>query len=167
MTLPSVHESNPPSSRADATARSMACLGAATAEPSEQSEVSVAYRDPVWLIDRAWSRLRLSPLQILVGKVIADLSRDLLESERSHFDLEVGVRDPDVDALEACRAELREACAMQGADAELERYSGVIRGYASARPAAWRTAFEAAFDQYRRAASHALSRALSTPAAGV
>lgn len=160
----SVLESSPPSSSANAAARARECLEAAGAEPGEPSEVSGAYHDPVWLIDCAWSRLRLSPLQTLVGEVIADL-RDLRESDRSPADLEGGDRDPAVEALEACRAELREACAMRGADTELERYSGVIRGYASARPAAWRTAFEASFDYYRRAASHALSRALSTPVA--
>jgi hypothetical protein len=148
-----------------ATSRTVASGPAPEAVATDPAAaVGPTYPDPVWLIECAWSRLRLSALQKLVGKVSADLSSVLRASERPPAaDLEAGGRDPAVEALAACRAELKEACAMRGADAELERYSGVIRDYARTRPSAWRTAFEAGFDQYRRAASQALSRALASP----
>jgi hypothetical protein len=139
--------------------------GVPSAEPPLEGPVAddrePTYHNPVWLIECAWSRLRLPALQQRVDQTIAalrdrdaDHADDALESDSEG-------RDPVADALEACVAELREACGMGGAEAELARYGGVIRGYKVEQSTAWQAAFAAALLQHRHAASRLLEASLS------
>ena len=153
-----------PRSRSDALEpieRELSSVGNGEREELAGVPTRPAYRDPVWLVECAARSLGLAPLQQLVERVTSSLSSVLLSREcSSNGDSEGAAWAPAVEALEACRAELRESCAMQGAATDPGRYSRVIRIYASAQPTAWRTAFDAAFDQYRRAVSVALESAL-------
>jgi hypothetical protein len=133
------------------------------ASPPEDAEPP--YRDPVWLIRCEWSRLRLPVLQRLVAGVIVDLCEPVGAGGEPGAVASDGMPDPRAAALQACRAELRDACALDGADAELVRARELIRGQAAASSPDWLLAFESGLRGYRRAASEALSASLLRGAA--
>jgi hypothetical protein len=129
------------------------------------------YHDPSSVIQRGWSVFRLPRLQELIRLTIADLQSlpqpPLLPGESGlQHDWEGAsatlVCDPVAEALRACCEELREASAMEGAEADRASHCQAVRGHIEQLPRAWSDAFSKALDGYRRAATQALEQALAT-----
>jgi len=135
----------------------------------------MTYRDPAWLVQRAWSEFRLPALQTLISATIADLQVltpvEILGRELQRSDAVVPedraagdtaaeatgkVPDPVKEALRACSEELREACGMTDAKAQREEHYNLVRLYMAQQPPAWSELFVEALDKYRSAASAAL-----------
>jgi hypothetical protein len=128
-----------------------------------------AYRDPAWVVRRAWSVLRLAELQALVNSTIAELHRlepsQLLGREVYSPDGDA-VHDPVTEALRACSDELRDESGMVDSEAERATHRDQMRQYALGQSEGWSAAYDKALDQYRRAASRTLVATLepSVPA---
>jgi len=130
----------------------------------------MTYRDPTWLVQRAWSEFRLPALQTLISATIADLQVltpvEILGREPQRSDAPAAcdtaaeatgkVPDPVKEALRACSEELREACGMTDAKAQREEHYNRVRLYMAQQPPAWSELFVEALDKYRSAASAAL-----------
>ena len=118
---------------------------------------AITYEDPTRMVQRAWSTIRLHQLQRLVAVAIDELYQVtpavLMGREVAPA---IGVADPLHAALEACCAELRDACGMAGARTERQRQYGVIRSLYDAQPLAWASLFAEALDNYRCIASKTL-----------
>ena len=117
--------------------------------------------DPASVLQRAWSKLRLPKLQRVVDDTIALLNEvepaDLLERHPSTFDPNVAP-NPIEDALEACRAELKEECGMPDALQEREAHTRVVRQHMNDRPDFTPT-FREALEKYRELAGVMLEAA--------
>jgi hypothetical protein len=141
------------------------------AQPTEQPLVA-GYRDPVWMVHRAWSEFRLDRLQELITLAIAELHSvtpsELLGRELSALEqsaLAQSQCDPIAEALKACCEELRDASGMVDAQIERATHCETVRRYIEQQPAAWSEAFAEALDKYRRAASQALQGVFAGTAA--
>jgi hypothetical protein len=125
----------------------------------------MTYRDPTWLVQRAWSEFRLPALQTLITATIADLQvltpveilgGEPQRAEDTAAEAAGKVPDPVKEALRACCEELREACGMTDAKAQREEHYNLVRLYMAQQPPAWSERFVEALDKYRSAASAAL-----------
>jgi hypothetical protein len=110
--------------------------------------------DPATVLQRAWSELRLPNLQRMVDDTIGLLNRvepaDVLHGHFSTFDPNLEP-NPIADALEACRAELKEECGMPDAARERETHGEVVRQHLRGRPE-FTLAFREALAKYRELA---------------
>lgn len=122
------------------------------------------FRDPTWLIERAWSSLNLGELQRVIELTIAHLER--IQPVPSDGRGEVGL-DARREALKACCAELRHAAGMADAEARRATHCEVVRRHIAGQPDDWGEAFARALDEYRRAASVQLQASLAIPADAV
>ncbi|HKO92467.1 MAG TPA: hypothetical protein VJU61_15000 [Polyangiaceae bacterium] len=120
----------------------------------------MTYRDPAWLVQRAWSEFRLPELQALITATIADLQAltppELLGRELPPSLAAGTAPDPVKEALCACGGELREACGMTDSKAQRAEHYHLVRLYMTQQPLAWSELFVEALDKYRSAASAAL-----------
>jgi len=120
----------------------------------------MTYRDPAWLVQRAWSEFRLPALQALITATIADLQDltppEILGRELPRAEDTSGVPDAVKEALRACSEELREACGMTDSKAQRAEHYNLVRLYMAQQPLAWSELFVEALDKYRSAASAAL-----------
>jgi len=120
------------------------------------------YRDPTWLVERAWSSFSLANLQKMIELTIAELQR----LEPPAISNATAPLDARAEALKACIAELRHAAGMADAEARRATHCEVVAHYIAEQPAGWGEAFTLALDHYRRAASAALQVAFTkAPAA--
>jgi len=120
----------------------------------------MTYRDPAWLVQRAWSEFRLPALQALVATTIANLEElaplDILGRELPPAEDAGTAPDAMKEALRACSAELLEACGMTDSKAQRAEHYHQVRLYMTQQPPAWSELFVEALDKYRSAASAAL-----------
>jgi hypothetical protein len=125
--------------------------------------VAKVYRDPAWVVQRAWSVFPLPRLQELIRTTIVDL-QSLPQPESLDREPVSATRpecDPVAEALRACCEELRDASGMEGAEADRARHCKAVRVYIEQQPQAWSEAFTKALDGYRRAATSALEHAFT------
>ena len=119
----------------------------------------MTYRDPAWLVQRAWSEFRLPALQALIARTISDLEElapvDILGRELPPAE-DGTAPDPVKEALRACSEELREACGMTDSNAQRAEHYHLVKLYMTQQPPAWSELFVEALDKYRSAASAAL-----------
>ncbi len=120
------------------------------------------FRDPTWLIERAWSSLSLDALQRVIELTISRLQRIEPVPSESHGEIDLDAR---AEALKACCAELRHAAGMADAEARRATHCELVRRHIAGQPDGWGEAFARALDDYRRAASEELQRSLAIPAA--
>jgi hypothetical protein len=120
----------------------------------------MTYRDPAWLVQRAWSEFRLPALQALIAATIADLEQltppEILGRELPALEDAGTAPDPVKEALRACSEELREACGMTDSNAHRAQHYHLVKLYMTQHPPAWSELFVEALDKYRSAASAAL-----------
>lgn len=117
------------------------------------------FRNPTWLVERAWSSHSLTALQRLIELTISHLKRIAPVPTEGGAAL-----DARAEALEACCAELRHASAMADSEAARASHCELVRQHIAKQPVGWGEAFAQALVEYRRAASVALQTSLSTPA---
>jgi hypothetical protein len=131
------------------------------------AQVPEAYHDPAWLVQRAWSVLRLPRLQELIRATIADLQSLPPPGQlgRESTSATRPACDPVAEALRACCEELRDASGMPGAEADRADHCRAVRAYMQQEPLAWSETFVEALNGYRRAATRALERAFARAAA--
>jgi hypothetical protein len=123
----------------------------------------------MWLVRRAWSAHRLPELQAIIRQTIEKLQTlapaDLLDRDSTPprrdtpvpgAALPAQVRDPILEALRACSAELRDASGMAGSEVARAAHCDLVRLYISQESAGWQTTFTAALDKYRHAACSTL-----------
>jgi hypothetical protein len=111
------------------------------------------FHNPTWLVERAWSSLRLPALQRVIELTISDLKRiDPVPIERCG-DASLDARG---EALKACCAELRHASAMIDAEADRATHCEHVRLHIAKQRDNWGEDFSLALVEYRRAASVAL-----------
>jgi hypothetical protein len=128
---------------------------ASTSEPSE-----LAYHDPAWLVQRAWSVYRLARLQELIRLTISDLHAISLPDVPSSQPAKAANGDPVAEALRACCEELRDASGMLGAEEARAQHCRAVRDYMAQRSTEWADTFTHALHEYRKAASRRLEIAL-------
>jgi hypothetical protein len=119
------------------------------------------FRDPTWLIERAWSSLSLDALQRVIELTISRLQRIEPVPGESQGDIDLDARG---EALKACCAELRHAAGMADAEAHRATHCELVRRHIAGQPEVWGEAFARALDEYRRAASEELQGSLAIPA---
>lgn len=138
--------------------RAAAPAAAAPAAPAPSVPTKPAEHDPAWVVQRAWSVLRLPRLQELIRATINDLQSQPPPELRGQPAASITLLacDPVAEALRACCEELRDASGMPGAEAERARHCRAVRAYIQEQPLAWSEAFSAALDGYRRAAARSL-----------
>ncbi len=121
-----------------------------------------ARADPASVLRHAWSQISLRKLQQIVTETITLLNEaepdELLGSAR--YEQKAGCsEDPIAEALEACRAELREECGMQDSlEDRAEHCKLVCR--CMAEHAGWADVFREAFQKYHELAGRLLREAL-------
>lgn len=118
-------------------------------------------RDPVLVLRRAWSEIRLVRLRELVDETIVRLESTAPEQVlgRGLDELEQGSPDSPVnDALGACRAELREECGMPGSSSERAAHGALVRRHLADVPR-WTAPFREALERYRELAGRLLEGA--------
>jgi hypothetical protein len=123
--------------------------------------VMIAPADPVSVLQRAWCELRLAKLQRLVTETITLLNA--VDPERllgrKLEEIETTLRgNPITDALEACRAELREECGMLHSSAQRASHGELVRRHMADSPK-WAAAFREALEKYRGLAGKMLELA--------
>jgi len=116
------------------------------------------YRDPSWLIERAWSSFSLVTLQQVIEGTISGLERLEPEPARAEAD----VLDAKAEALKACIEELRHASGAPNAEVRRATHCELVANYIAQQPASWGEEFGLALERYRRAASSALQTSLDT-----
>jgi hypothetical protein len=116
------------------------------------------FRNPTWLIERAWSSHSLAALHRVIDLTIADLERIEPVPVGRHGDF---VLDARAEALKGCCAELRHACAMAEAEAQRATHCDLVARHISEHQDGWGEAFAQSLEEYRRAASVALQVSLA------
>jgi len=127
------------------------------------------FRDPLWLVQQAWSVVRLKRLQQLIALTISELEAlapgELLGRELSV--LERSDDSPVAEALTACCEELREAAGLPASDSIQSAHGNALRRHLEQRPSAWSEAFTEALKKYQCAASRSLESIFAREAATV
>ena len=118
------------------------------------------FRNPTWLVERAWSSFSLDALQRLIELTISQLERIEPVPVATTGNIELDAR---AEALKACCAELRHASGMPSAEERRATHCELVRRHIAEQPDGWGEAFNLALDEYRRAASSALQTSLVAP----
>jgi len=119
------------------------------------------YRDPSWLIERAWSSFSLVTLQQVIEGTISSLEQLEPEPTKAAADM----LDAKAEALKACIEELRHASGSPNAEVRRATHCELVANYIAQQPASWGEEFGIALERYRRAASSALQTSLGTHSA--
>lgn len=139
--------------------------------------VKAPSHDPSCVVQRAWSVLRLAPLQELIRVTIAEL-----QTLPRPVPIDPGPegaspvagpssltpthqRDPVVEALRACCDELRDASGMSGAHDDRVEHCQAVRDYMQQHSPTWAATFTRALAEYRRTAAVALEASFARTAA--
>lgn len=132
--------------------------------------VKAPSHDPAWMVQCAWSVLRLKRLQELTRDTISELESlprpvDVEPEPEPAFAAPVespprlaplNWRDPVVEALRACCEELRDASGMSGAHDDRAEHCKAVHDYMQQQSPTWSATFTRALAEYRRAAAVAL-----------
>lgn len=118
-----------------------------------------ASHDLAWVLQCAWSEIRLAKLQALVHTTIAEL-RQMDVSELLGRELTAGEAqfsaNPVTEAGSACGHEL---CYEAGVPDALEKWTAhrnLVSRCSQSQPTSWQTTYEEALSKYRNAASRRL-----------